>query len=80
VSIPTILIIEDNLADVFLFRQAFDELGEPYLLEVLTDGEAALAFVAEHRSGARKPEPCRILLDLRSQLAGDEDLSGELDN
>jgi CheY-like chemotaxis protein len=64
VSIPTILIIEDNLADVFLFRHAFDELGEPYLLEVLTDGEGALAFVAEHRSGARKPEPCVILLDL----------------
>ena len=63
-SIPTILIIEDNLADVFLLRHAFDELGEPYLLEILTDGEAALAFVAEHRSGARKPEPCVILLDL----------------
>ena len=63
-SIPTILVIEDNLADVFLFRHAFDELDEPYLLEVLADGEAALAFVAEHRSGARKPDPCVILLDL----------------
>jgi CheY-like chemotaxis protein len=37
---------------------------QPYLLEILTDGEAALAFVAEHRSGAREPEPCVILLDL----------------
>ena len=63
-SIPKILVIEDNLADIFLFRHAFDDLGEPYLLEVLTNGEAALAFVAEHRSGAMKPEPCVILLDL----------------
>ena len=63
-SIPTILIIEDNHADIFILRHAFDELGEPYLLEVLTDGEAALAFIGEHRSGAREPHPCVILLDL----------------
>ena len=63
-SIPTILVIEDNHADIFILRHAFDQLGEPYLLEVLTDGEAALAFISEHRSGAREPHPCVILLDL----------------
>jgi len=63
-SIPTILVIEDNHADIFILRHAFDQLGEPYLLEVLTDGEAALAFIGEHRSGTREPHPCVILLDL----------------
>ena len=63
-SIPRILVIEDNLADIFILRHAFDAVGEPYVLEVLTDGEAALAFVAQHRDGAREPEPCIILLDL----------------
>ncbi|MCU1335651.1 MAG: response regulator receiver protein [Bryobacterales bacterium] len=63
-SIPTILVIEDSLADVFLIRHVLDELGESYRLEVLHDGEAALSFVAEHRSGVRKHEPCVILLDL----------------
>ena len=63
-TIPTILVIEDNHADIFILRHAFDEVGEPYLLEVLTDGEAALAFVGEHRSGTREPQPCVILLDL----------------
>jgi len=63
-GVPTILVIEDNVADVFLLRHFLDEQGEAYLLEVLSDGEAALAFVAEHRSGARKHEPCVILLDL----------------
>jgi CheY-like chemotaxis protein len=64
VSIPTILVIEDNLADVVLIRYALDEQGEAYSLEVLPDGEAALGFVAEHRAGRRKHEPCVILLDL----------------
>jgi len=63
-SIPTILVIEDNQADIFILRHAFDQVGEPYMLEVLTDGEAALAFIGEHRRGAREPHPCVILLDL----------------
>jgi CheY-like chemotaxis protein len=64
VIIPTILVIEDNLADVYLLRRIWDEQGEEYYLEVLPNGEAALAFVAEHRAGMREHEPCLILLDL----------------
>jgi chemotaxis family two-component system response regulator Rcp1 len=63
-SIPTILVIEDNMADVFLISYFLDEQGEEYRLEVLPDGEAVLAFVAEHRMGFRRHEPCVILLDL----------------
>jgi CheY-like chemotaxis protein len=64
VSAPTILVIEDNVADLVLIRYAFDELGEPYRIEVLPDGEAALGFVDDHRSGRLQHEPCVILLDL----------------
>jgi CheY-like chemotaxis protein len=64
VSIPTILMIEDNVADLVLIRYAFDHLQEPYQLEVLPDGEAALVFIDDHRSGRRQHEPCVILLDL----------------
>ena len=63
-SLPTILVIEDNVADQVLIRIALDELGEPYEFQVLPDGEAALAFVADHRAGRRKHDPCVILLDL----------------
>ena len=63
-GVPTILVIEDNMADVFLIRHALDSRGEAYQLEVLPDGEKALAFVAEHRSEIRQPDPCVILLDL----------------
>jgi len=63
-GIPSILVVEDNVADVHLLRYALDAQGEPYRLEILSDGEAALTFVAEHRKGFRQHEPCVILLDL----------------
>lgn len=63
-SAPTILVIEDNVADLVLIRYAFDELGEPHRIEVLPDGEAALKFVEDHRWGRLHHEPCVILLDL----------------
>ena len=62
---PTILVIDDNSADVFLLRRGLDQLGEAYQLEILADGDAALQFVDEHRTGVREPSPCVILLDLQ---------------
>ena len=58
------MIIEDNDGDIQLLRLALDEQEEEYELEILKDGEEALRFVQEHRSGTREPEPCVILLDL----------------
>ena len=60
----TILRTEDNEADIEVFRFALDRQGEEYELEILSDGEAALQFVSEHRGGLREPTPCAILLDL----------------
>jgi CheY-like chemotaxis protein len=59
-----ILVIEDNVSDIDLLRYALDQHGEDYELEILRDGEEALKFVYEHRTGVREPEPCVILLDL----------------
>ncbi len=63
-SIPQILVIEDNFADVTMLRLAFDGLGIDCNLEVLRDGEEALQYVADRRAGRREPMPCVILLDL----------------
>ena len=63
-SVPTILIIEDHVPDVVTLRHALDRQGVAYLLEMLPDGEAALAFVHQHRTGQRDHVPCVILLDL----------------
>jgi CheY-like chemotaxis protein len=59
-----ILVIEDNEADIELLRLALDQQEEDYELEILSDGEEALQFVQENRTGIREPEPCIILLDL----------------
>jgi CheY-like chemotaxis protein len=59
-----ILVIDDNRGEVQELRAALTECGEPYELTVLQDGEAALGFVADHRSGLLQPEPCVIILDL----------------
>jgi len=59
-----ILVIEDNPADIAILRYGLDRLGERYELDVLENGERALEFVQEHRSGKRAPDPCVIVLDL----------------
>ncbi len=59
-----ILVIDDNEADILLLRNALDQQGEDYELEILIDGEEALRFVRENRTGVREPHPCVILLDL----------------
>lgn len=61
---PTILVIEDNSADVTLLRVALDRLNEEYVLQVLRDGDEALLFVEQHRDGRLGPDPCVIALDL----------------
>lgn len=58
-----IIVIEDNTSDVQLLRHAFDELAEPYILEVLLDGEAAIDYVRKY-CREDNPEPCLIVLDL----------------
>jgi chemotaxis family two-component system response regulator Rcp1 len=63
-SVPRIVLIEDNPNDVFFLRNALDELGEKYQLDVLRDGEQALKFIDDYRTNFREPEPCVIVLDL----------------
>jgi CheY-like chemotaxis protein len=58
-----ILVIEDNPGDVFLLRQALDRHNEPYVLDILRDGQEAFEFVRLQRAGDQE-EPCVIVLDL----------------
>lgn len=59
-----IVVVEDNSADVFLLRHALDQHNEPYVIEVLRDGEEAIDFVNRLRSAGPHSEPCVIVLDL----------------
>lgn len=59
-----VLQVEDNQGDILLTREALDEIGIPYTLRVLRDGEQAktvLQAIAEQREG---PAPDLILLDI----------------
>jgi CheY-like chemotaxis protein len=58
-----ILVIEDNPGDVFLLRQALNKHHEPYVLEILRDGQEAIEFISLQRAGDQE-EPCVIVLDL----------------
>ena len=62
--VARILVIEDNPADVFLLRHAFDETGEAYRLDVLRDGAEAMKFISEQRTGVDQHHPCAIVMDL----------------
>lgn len=54
-----IFIVEDNVPDVELYREAFKDLGVPCQIQVVWDGEQAIQALAN-----RKTRPHVILLDL----------------
>jgi CheY-like chemotaxis protein len=59
-----ILLVDDNEGDVFLVRRALEKLGLPHELQIVRDGEEAVAFL---KRAAREPavlSPAVIVLDL----------------
>lgn len=63
-SIATILLIEDSVADVMALQHCLDQLGKEYQLKILPDGEEVLRFLGKQREGTENRQPCIILLDL----------------
>jgi CheY-like chemotaxis protein len=59
-----IVLVEDAEADVFLVREALENSGIQYELQVLDDGETALEFVEGVDRGDNPARPDLILLDL----------------
>ena len=59
----SILIVEDNPADVILVRKALEEYGVAGELTLLMDGEAAIRFVG-HRDRALSRRPDLVIIDL----------------
>lgn len=69
----TVLLIEDNPRDVRLTQRAFMQAGLAHDLQVVRDGDEALAYL--HREGAykepgRAPRPDVIWLDLNLPRMG----------
>jgi CheY-like chemotaxis protein len=64
----TILLVDDDSTDVFLLRRAFQKAGMGNRIEVVTDGEQAVAYLAGEGVFAdreRHPLPSLVLLDIK---------------
>jgi len=64
----TILLVEDDSTDVFLLRRAFQKAGMENRLEVVSDGEQAVAYLAgegRYADRDRHPLPSLVLLDVK---------------
>jgi len=61
---PSLLLVEDSPADVFLVKQAMQEEGMDFRLDVMDDGEKAIVFIDNLDADCDAPGPSVILLDL----------------
>ena len=59
-----ILLIEDNMADVRLAKEALLEINVPHSLHIASDGQSALNFLRRVPPYADVPRPDLVLLDL----------------
>lgn len=62
-----ILLVEDDSTDVLLLRRAFEKAGVTNPLQVVSDGEQAVAYLSgqgDYGDRARYPLPSLILLDV----------------
>lgn len=71
-----ILLVEDDPGDVLITREAFAENKVRNELSVVSDGEAAMAFLRREGGFADAPRPDLVLLDLNlPRKAGHEVLA-----
>jgi CheY-like chemotaxis protein len=71
-----ILLVEDDPGDVLITREAFADNKVRNELSVVSDGEAAMAFLRREKGYADAPRPDLILLDLNlPRKAGHEVLA-----
>lgn len=74
---PTVLYVEDEKDDILFMRLAFERARLTPELEAVTDGKAAIAYLAArlNRKAADGSElPCLILLDLNLPLVSGFDV------
>ena len=67
-TIGTILLVEDDPNDVFLFQHAMKQVGIQNPLRVATDGQEAIDYLSglgKFEDRELYPLPCLLLLDLK---------------
>ena len=74
----TLLLVEDNPADVIFFKEAVEAAGLTLAIHLVEDGEAALRFLRRQGSFADAPRPDVMVLDLNLPLKTGRELLGEM--
>jgi len=73
-----ILLVEDNPADVRLVREALKDHHTPYHLTVVTDGEAALAYLRQQGTHTQASRPDIVLLDINLPVKNGREVLAEM--
>jgi CheY-like chemotaxis protein len=77
-STTTVLLVEDSSPDIMFAREIVTELPFPVELEVVRDGEQALAFLRREGHHRQAPNPDIVLLDVNMPRKGGFDVLAEL--
>jgi len=67
-SSPSVLIVEDNLDDLYILKRAFRLAGTPNKLHHVDDGQRAIDYLAgmgPYADRSSHPLPSLVLLDLK---------------
>ena len=75
----TILLVEDNPAEVGLLQEVLHELALPTHLHAVARGEEALAFLRQEGQYAQAPRPAVLFLDLDVPGMAGEHVVAELE-
>lgn len=67
-NLISILLVEDNEADVILIKDAFEVSHLPHTLEVTRNGYEALQFLSKEGPYREKASPDLILLDINMPI------------
>jgi CheY-like chemotaxis protein len=76
--VAEILLVDDDLGDVQLTREAFEDGRLANRLHVAKDGEQAMAFLRREGPYVTAPRPDLILLDLNMPRMGGREVLAEL--
>jgi two-component system, chemotaxis family, response regulator Rcp1 len=74
----TMLMVEDNPADVCFFREALEETALPVTLHVVTNGRAAMEFLGRREAFANVPRPDVVVLDLNLPVMNGKELLAKM--
>lgn len=75
---PTLLVVEDNPADVYLLKEALAEAHIEVALHVVENGEDAMAFLGRTGQFQDAPRPDAVVLDLNLPLKNGEEVLTEM--